>query len=138
MPTRKVNRPERRAPLPTVLPREEKAKRGRTTTLETPLNIRTAGVTLPPPLRDYLRQRLGFKLGKFALGMRRVSVRLVGESGPHGPPTLVCRIKVMLDPATDIVVEHAHDDLRTAIDGAVERVERSVRRALEKVRDQRR
>jgi len=129
---RKENRPERRAAFPAQTPRATKAAKGRTTTTETPLSVRVLGLEVDPSHTEYLRQRLGFKLGKFALRTRRISVRLVDESGPKGAPTLVCRIKVMLDPTSDVVVEHADADLRTAMDGAVDRAERSVRRALQR------
>jgi hypothetical protein len=52
-----------------------------------------------------------------------LSVRLVDESGPKGATALICRIKVVLDPTSDVIVEHEHGDLRTAIDGAVDRAE---------------
>jgi len=129
---RNKNRSERRASLPARTSSATKATKGRTTTTETPLSVRLLGVKLDPPLEEYLRQRLGFKLGKFALKTRRVSVRLVDESGPKGAPTFICRIKVVLDPTTDVIVENEHSDLRTAIDGAVDRSERSVRRTLQR------
>ena len=132
------NRPERRAAMAARANAGVKAEKGRTTTMETPLSVRTLGVEIDEKLRVYLRQRLGFKLGKFAPRTRRVSVRLVDESGPKGRPTFICRMKVVLDPANDVVVEESREDLHSAIDGAMDRAERSIRRALEKVRDQHR
>jgi len=135
---RKRNRSERRAPLAARTQHAAKATQGRTTATRTPMSVRTLGVDIDSTLQDYLARRLGFKLGKFALQTRRVSVRLLDESGPRGKATRVCRIKILLDPTHDVVVEEKHEDLRAAIDGALDRAERNVRKALQKMRGLRR
>lgn len=128
----KRNATERRASFEEVSADENGLAAGRTTTRQTPLAIRTKGVTLDDAERDYLRQRLGFKLGKFATKIRRILVRLADESGPTGAPQVACRIDVYLDPTRDIFVEQRHEAVRGAIDLAVDRTERAVRRQLEK------
>jgi hypothetical protein len=88
----------RRSRLASDTSRGEKATAGRTTTTRSPVHIRALGLEADLALRDYIRERLGLKLGKFALEVRRISVRLVDDSGPKGAPSRVCRVKVMLDP----------------------------------------
>lgn len=131
-------RSERRVPFPSDTSRLGKSTADRTSTTQTPVHIRALGVEAEPAVRDYIRQRLGLKLGKFALDIRRISVRLVDESGPKGAPLRACRIKVMLDPTSDVIVQHEAPDLRAAIDGALDRTERAVRRTLQRERTLRR
>jgi ribosome-associated translation inhibitor RaiA len=112
-----------------------KASVGRTTAAETPVTIRGIGITVDPEERAYIRQRLGFRLGKFALGVRRVEVHLVDVSGPRGAPTRACRISALLDNSRDVFVEIQAASPRAAIDAAIDRTERGVRRGLQRTRD---
>ena len=134
--TRRVSKDqaERREAFPSDTRRADKATAGRTSTMQTPVHIRAIGLEAGPSTRDYIRQRLGLKLGKFAIEIRRISVRLVDESGPEGAPSRICRVKVLLDPTSDVIVEHEAPDIETAIDGALDRTERAVRRTLKKAR----
>ena len=130
----KRNAPERRAPFEETASTSKSPPAGRTTTRQTPLSIRSKGVQLDDEDREHIRVRLGFKLGKFATRIGRIVVRLVDESGPTGAPLIACRIDVSLDPVKDVFMEQRHETLRGAIDLAVDRTERAVRRTLQKDR----
>lgn len=133
----KRNATERRAPFEENPDLDGTPLDGRTTTRQTPLSIRTRDLELDEGERAHLRERLGFKLGKFALRIRRIVVRVVKESGPTGAPQVACRIDVALDPVRDVFVEQRHETIRGALDLAVDRTERAVRRTLERERTQR-
>lgn len=129
------NQPLRRTPFATAGDTSMGPRSGRTTTSQTPLHIQTPGVQLEPAALDYVRQRLGFKLGKFALQIRDIELRLKDENGPTGIPTVGCSILVRLDVAGDILVEHRSSTTRAAFDITLDRAERAVRRALQRRRE---
>ena len=60
------------------------ASAGRTSAPLVPAAIRVTGVSLEPEHRDYIRKRLGSKLGKYATSIERVSVRVRDVNGPRG------------------------------------------------------
>jgi ribosome-associated translation inhibitor RaiA len=134
MKTDKRNAPQRRAAFPEEPSYASKASVGSTTAAETPVTIRGIGMPLETAERAYIRQRLGFKLGKFALRVRRVEVHIVDVSGPKGAPTCACRVSTLLDNAQDVYVEVQARSARAAIDTSIDRTERAVRRGLQRSR----
>ncbi len=116
------------------VPRPAKRKAGRTTATQVPANIRVAGVELTDDDRDYIRKRLGMKLGKFALAIERVTVRISDINGTRGGVDKVCNIKVVLSALPSVVFESRSATLRIAVNSALSGVERSVRRSLDKRR----
>jgi ribosome-associated translation inhibitor RaiA len=111
-----------------ALPRAVKRRAGRTAAADTPAYIRAVGVALADD-KAYVRQKLGRKLGKFARRIERASVRIDDVNGPRGGVDKRCRIKVVLSGLPSMVVEHRHESVRAALDGALARVERAVRQA---------
>jgi ribosome-associated translation inhibitor RaiA len=112
-----------------AIPRPAKRTAGRTAPADTPAYIRAVGVQLGAGDKDYLRRKLGRKLGKFSRRVERASVRIEDVNGPRGGVDKRCRIKVVLSGLPSVVVEHRHQSLRAAMDGALARVERAVRQA---------
>lgn len=132
----RVRQPESptRAPLPDRLARSDKRVAGRTTAAETPAFIRSVGSTLDDEDRDYLRRKLGRRLGKFARAIERVSVRVEDVNGPRGGVDKRCRIKVVLSGLPSVLVEEHDHSLQAAMDRALARAERSVRSAVQRRR----
>ena len=124
----------RRAPLAELVPRQQKRKAGRTTAAQTPAHIRSMGGLLDADDRDYLRRKLGMKLGKYASSIERTSVRVEDVNGPRGGIDKRCRIKAVLTGLPSVVVEHRHHSLQVAIDRALDRIERAVRSATQRRR----
>lgn len=110
-----------------------KGARGRTDAEQTPLTLR-ARRTDGDDLRSYARKRAGFKLGKFASRIERVTVRLDDESGPKGAPLSVCSVKVVISRLESVVVTAADADVRAALDTALDGAERAVRRTVERAK----
>ncbi len=130
-------RRERREPFAHVTPKTAKRQVGRSTSRETPLYIRAPGVELDDSLREYIRQRVGFKLGKFGLDITRVAVRFETLNGATGAPTYECRFKVLLHSANDVTLTSVGATPRAAFDTGANRIERTVRDELGRRRDQR-
>jgi CBS domain-containing protein/ribosome-associated translation inhibitor RaiA len=99
-----------------------------------PVHIRADGASLDRAERDYLRRKLGSKLGKFARAVERASVRIKDVNGPRGGVDKVCRLKAVLRGLPSVVVERRDASLRAAMDGALARMERAVRRIVQRRR----
>ena len=124
---------ERRESFAGSVQKSRKRVIGRSTTRETPLHIRARGPDVDDTLRDYMRGRAGFKLGKFALSIERLAVRVEDIAGLGGAPMYECRFVVML-PGHQVVVAAREKTVRAAFDSAVEATERAVRRRLQRGR----
>jgi ribosomal subunit interface protein len=130
---RTSSRPEnrtKREPMAAQLPRAVKRAAGRTDAPLVPVSIRAAGVDVDDDTRDYIRRKLGQKLGKFATSIERVSVRLRDVNGPRGGVDHQCQVKVVLSGLPSVVVEEGRETMRATIDAAMSGITRSVRRAL--------
>lgn len=133
----RVRQPDssRRAPMPARVARPAKRTAGPTPTALTPANIRSTGSILDAADEDYIRRKLGRKLGKFASVIERASVRVGDVNGPKGGIDKRCLIKVVLSALPSVVVEERHESLQAAVDRALARTERSVRQAVERRRE---
>lgn len=121
-----------RAPLAGRIPRPAKLRRNRYAAADIPAHIRAASTPIDAADRAYLRRKLGVKLGKFARAIERVSVRISDMNGPRGGVDKVCTIKVVLTRRPSVVVEQQHASLQTAMDAALQRTERAVRRSVQR------
>lgn len=102
------------------------------------VEIRAHGAALTEDIRSYVQRRLHFALGRFALRVGRVTVRLSDLNGPRGGVDQTCRITVERLPSRQIVVQECVDaDLYAAIDDATTRIGRSFARALQRERERR-
>ncbi len=122
----------RRPPLARHLPRAAKLRRDRHAVSQIPAHIRADGPRVNAEDRAYLRRKLGMKLGKFARAVERVSVRIRDVNGPRGGVDKACRIKVVLTGLPSVVVDERRPSLQAAMDRALQRTERAVRRSMER------
>jgi CBS domain-containing protein len=123
----------RRAPLAATVPKTSKL-RPTAEPAQIPAHIRAAHDGLSDVDRDYIRRKLGRRLGKFAGAIERVSVRTEDVNGPRGGVDRVCRIKVVLSGLPSVVFERRDSSLVAAVDGALAGVETAVRRAVQRRR----
>jgi ribosome-associated translation inhibitor RaiA len=125
---------EKREPFADQLTKPEKRIAGRTVASQVPANIRVSEVDLDDDDLDYIRQRLGMKLGKFASSIERVTVRVKDINGDRGGIDKVCNIKVVVSGLPSVVVEGRSDSIRAAVNSALAAVERAVRRVVQRRR----
>ncbi len=104
------------------------------------MQIEVIGVHLDvtASLEAYVKNRIGLSLDRFEDRIISVTVRLDDISGPHGPGTKRCHMEVQLQHREAAIVEHEHTDIYTAVDKASNRLKRTVRRHINRVRDARR
>lgn len=95
-----------------------------------PAHIRATDSVVDEADKEYLRRKLGQRLGKFSRGVLRVSVRLEDINGPRGGNDQCCRIKVTLVGLPDILIESRNASMQGAMDGALARVEHAVKQSL--------
>lgn len=114
------------------VPRATKRTAGRTEAPLVPANIRTKDVELDDDTRAYIRRKLGMKLGKFALSIERVTVRIRDVNGPRGGIDHQCQVKVVLSGLPSVVVEVQDASMQAAIDAAISAAARSVRKSLQR------
>ncbi len=125
----------RRAPMGVAPETVAKETRGRTISPETPVAIRAKDGGVDDELRAYVHQRAGFKLGKYAPQVDRISVRFEDMNGPKGGADSQCTVKVVLSRHESVVVEVVEADYRQAFDHAIDSTERAVRRTIERIRE---
>ena len=99
-----------------------------------PTYIRMAGVRVDLEGRAYIRRKLRSRLAKFGASVERVSVRMEDLNGPRGGVDQVCRIKVVMTGLPSVVFEKRGASLEAAVDSALDGVERTVRRRLQRRR----
>ncbi len=92
--------------------------------------VHAKGVPLTKPLREHVRTRLGFALGRWSSRVRRVDVTLSHINRPRGVVGKRCLLKVQVPGAHDIVIEDSQADIRAAIDRAASRTGRTLARRL--------
>ena len=131
---KKRQRSERRGPFPEVVPKEVKSSIGRSTTRETPLALRVLGMKVDDTFREFVRERVGFKLGKFGLEITRVSVRFEKLSALNGAGSTECRITVVMRDSEPIVVGSRSATPQAAFAAAAASTERTVRKELDRTR----
>ncbi len=94
------------------------------------LQIQGDDRALARAMRSYIERRLRLALGRYVGELGQVTVR-VADAALHRRPGGGCRVRAELVPSRRLV-EHEVDDpcLFSAVDAAVERTGRSVRRAV--------
>jgi ribosome-associated translation inhibitor RaiA len=113
---------------------QEKVAVGRTSTRSTPVEVQGHHVTIEQHHRDYVREKLGHKLGKFAPSIERINVRFEDLNGSKGGEDHVCRIQVALSGMGSVVVEGIATDAITAFDIAEPRIMHVVEHRLGRMR----
>ena len=117
-------------PLANQLTKPAKKQRGRTPAGETPLLLRHHGARVDEGTREWMQERLGRQLGKFALHIESIEVRISDVNGPKGGVDMACQISVILSGLPRVVLEEQGTTAREAFDLAAGVAERAVRRRL--------
>ena len=121
-----------RAPLAEQAATTDKRLAGATDAAETPLEIRNLNGAVDADLHDWVHERLGRQLGKYATQVERVEVRFGDENGPKGGVDRNCMVHIVLSALAPVVVEMRAAEDREAFDLAAGRAERALRRTMQK------
>jgi hypothetical protein len=126
-------RGERRQPFAVAIAKSEKRNIGRSTTQQTPLDIRARNLEVSVELMAYIARHVSFRLAKYAIHVTRIIVRFENVGGPRGAIKCLCKFGVELPGRGRVIVSSVNPSPRAAFDAAVdatERAERAVRRSL--------
>ena len=88
--------------------------------------IHARDYAVTPALREFIRRKLGFGLGRFADRIARVNIRLKDTNGPRGGVDQHCRVDIAMNTRGTIAAEATELDIYTAIKVAVTRAARRV------------
>lgn len=99
------------------------------------INIQARGFELTEGLRQHTERRLQFAIDWASDEVRTVKVRFSDINGPRGGHDKCCTILIPIAGQRDVVIKDIEADLYVAIDRAADRVERTLARKLERVRE---
>ena len=95
------------------------------------VRIRVLRTELSDRLRDLVRRRTGFAMGRFAGAIREVNLLLAESNDAGFHEGIRCSVRVRLERGKGVRVVQAGGDVSTAVDAALERAARAVQRQLE-------
>ena len=101
------------------------------------LRLVARGIELTADLKDYVKRRIHFALGRFAGRIKSVSVRLTDLNGPRGGVDKSCDIQVDVGLRQEVMVCERHENIHAAVAFAVARADRAVQRQLESANTER-
>lgn len=130
----RTNANQRRVPFPPASLGHRHDRVGPTSTLETPLKITSIGLHAEDSFKEYIHKHTGFKLGKFALRIQGIEIRLKDEGGPGSTSPYSCTLIVAMEQEADVAVGRCGDTLQAAFDRAIQVAERTIRRLLQRRR----
>lgn len=117
---------------------------GRTTTLGAATRLEPMKLVLKfhsvprhPELVEHVRHRASFEMGRFARRLVRLDVTLADENGPRGGLDKTCRIAARLRDLAPVVISTTDSCERDAVNRSFQRLRRTVARALERGREDR-
>lgn len=94
------------------------------------LRLSQQGVELSTELKEFIRRRIQFSLGRFAGRIKSLSIRLADVNGPRGGVDKCCNIRVDAGLRQQVIVRECQATIHAAVAFATERAERAVRRQL--------
>jgi putative sigma-54 modulation protein len=94
------------------------------------LRIAARGLTLTNEMREYIRRRVQFGLGRFDGRISSLSVRLADVNGPRGGVDKSCDIVIEAGALPEVIVRERAASLHAAIAGAATRAGRALRRQV--------
>ena len=94
------------------------------------IDIQARGFSLTEALDNRVHNRLGFTFLHASSRVNRVRVRLSDLNGPRGGVDKCCLVEVRLEGLPVVIVEDIQSNMYTAIDRAVGRAARTVKRRL--------
>lgn len=94
------------------------------------VDISAHSISLTNRLHEHIQRRLGFVYLLAEDQVRQVFVSLSKRKDDQGRLGMYCRIEVLLCRRSDMVIEDVEADIYTAVDRAIDRLDRRLRRCL--------
>ena len=94
------------------------------------LDVTTHEIELTPDLREQVKRRIHFALGRFSARIKTVSVCLADVNGPRGGVDKCCVVRIQAGLRRAVVIREQHSDVHAAIAIAADRAQRSMTRQL--------
>lgn len=95
------------------------------------IHVHFKDVTVPADILSSVRRRALFALGRYGQRIRAARIRLGNINGSEGSVEQCCTIQVDFAGGDPIVVHERRISLLAAVDAALERAERAVRRRID-------
>jgi putative sigma-54 modulation protein len=99
------------------------------------IHIRGRSLNVSDEQGAHIERRLIFALGRFGEEVDSVEVSVEDVNGPRGGIDKCCRMAVRLTSGGAVRVEEVGEALEGVVDGAADRMSRSVARALKRGRE---
>ena len=98
------------------------------------VQISSSGIVLDDPQREWIERRLRLALGRFVARIRCVTANISSSEETRSVAIRKCRLRVILLPDREIVLDVIDSSLETAIANVSDRAARSIARALDSAR----
>lgn len=98
------------------------------------IEIRARQFTLTEAIRDHAEKRLASAVGPHKEHVAEVTMTFGDENGPKGGPDKTAHVTASVEGKV-VVIDERDANLYAAIDRAMDRLQESVRRTIEKKRD---
>lgn len=97
------------------------------------IDIKTRGIETTQALRQHIERRIHFAFGRFGAEVSSVQVRLDDINGPRGGVDKRCHVVIAGARIGALTIDELDADAIVAVELALERAARSVRRSLERL-----
>ena len=94
------------------------------------LQVTSHRIDLSEELKDFVRRRVHFALGRFNGRIKALSVRLADVNGPRNGVDKTCDIRISAGAGGVVIVRERQENIYSAVAHALDRAARAVQRKL--------
>ena len=94
------------------------------------LQVTGRRIDISDDLKDFVRRRIHFTLGRFSGRIKALSVRLADVNGPRNGVDKTCDIRISDGTGGVVIVRERQENIYSAVAHALDRAERAVQRKL--------
>jgi ribosomal subunit interface protein len=94
------------------------------------LQVTSHRIDLSEELKNFVRRRVHFALGRFGGRIKALSVRLADVNGPRNGVDKTCEIRISAGVEGVVIVRERQENIYLAVTNALDRAGRAVQRKL--------
>jgi len=94
------------------------------------LQVTSHHIDLSEELKDFVRRRVHFALGRFSGRIKAVSIRLADVNGPRNGVNNRCDIRISAGPGGSVIIREGRENIYSALAHALDRAAQAVQRKL--------